>query len=97
MKKECLADLDLTNIILSQEGKVTVIDIDGLARFTKANIREDIGAVCEIFYKLNWNRGPYPRDLRRTIPKGQQTIKKRYRSANQALEAIEELMGTRRF
>lgn len=95
LKKECLADLDLTNIILSHEEKVTVIDIDGRARFTKTNIREDIGSVCEIFYELNWNRGPYPRDLRRTIPKCQQTIKKRYRSANQALEAVEELMGNR--
>ncbi len=95
LKKECLADLELTNIILSKEEKVTVIDIDARARFTKRNIREDIGCVCEIFYELNWNRGPYPRDLRKTIPKCQQTIEKRYRSANQALEAIEELMGAR--
>lgn len=95
LKKECLADLHLTNIVLSKEEKVTVIDIDAGARFTKANIQEDIGSVCEIFYELNWNRGPYPRDLRKTIPKCPLTIEKRYRNANQALEAIEELMGAR--
>ncbi|MCG6537829.1 MAG: hypothetical protein L7F78_24700, partial [Syntrophales bacterium LBB04] len=65
------------------------------ARFTKTNIREDIGAVCEIFYELTWNRGPYPWDLRKAIPKSRKAIERRYRTALQALVAMEALMGIR--
>ena len=91
-KGECLGDLNIDNIILSQDGRVKVIDFEVGVPFTKRKIKEDIISVCEIFYGLNWNLGPYPRDLLRVIPKGRQTIQKRYGSANQALNAIEELI-----
>ena len=94
-RKECLGDLGLSNIVLSRDGKVTVIDLDMEARFSRKNIRADIVSVCDIFYRLNWNRGPYSRDLRRMIPKCRPTIEKRYRNASQVLEAIEELLGTK--
>jgi len=94
-RKECLGDLVLSNILLSRDGKVTVIDLDMDAKFTRKNIKADIVAVCDIFYQLNWNRGLYSRDLRKAIPKCRPTIEKRYKNASQALEAIEELMGVR--
>ena len=95
VKRECIGDLDLYNVLFSRDERVTIIDLDSEARYTKACIREDIACVCEIFYELNWNLGPYPRDLRKAIPKGRKAIKGRYRTALQALEAIEELMGNR--
>src|SRR5208337_1313509 len=83
-RKECLGDLGPSNILFSQDGKVTVIDLDMDVKFTRKNIKADIVAVCEIFYRLNWNRGPYPGGLRRAIPKCRQTIERRYRRAKQA-------------
>ena len=62
----CLGDLHSENILINGDLSTTVIDIAMEVDYSEEAVREDVFAVCQLFYELC--RDTVPNDLKRIIP-----------------------------
>lgn len=55
--------------------------------------REDLVASAKLLYELTNNRGPYPPELKRIVPKHADALEARYRTTDAVLHELDSLMG----
>ena len=91
--KFCLGDLHTENILLGNDGEISIIDFDLGCKFTQKNIKEDILCICKMFYEITGRKEDYPQDLRDVIPIKKNVIANKYSKVSEVLANLEELIG----
>ena len=89
----CLGDLHTENILIDDDGGITIIDCDLSCKFTPENVKDDIVSICKIFYEITGRKVDYPQDLRNVIPLKENVIRDRYGKVIEVLCSLEELLG----
>jgi hypothetical protein len=73
--------------------KPSIIDLDLGARLNRETASEDITAAAKLFYYLTWDRDALSADFKKVLPKRVDALKAKYRTANDVVEALAELIG----
>ena len=87
-----VGDISSDNIILTVDDRPVIVDLDWRSRLTRCSATEDIIAVVHVLHRLIQHLEPPSGMFRRRLPKRRNAIVARYKSAQQLLQAIHEII-----
>lgn len=92
-EKICVGDLHAGNILVDSIGCIRIIDIDFEAIHNNEYAVQDVVSVSKLLYTLIGSADKLTDDLKKVLPMRADAIRNRYKSTQQVLDALDELMG----
>jgi serine/threonine protein kinase len=92
-EKICVGDLHAGNILVDSIGCIRIIDIDFEAVHNNEYAVQDVVSVSKLLYTLIGSADKLTDDLKKVLPMRADAIRNRYKSTQQVLDALDELMG----